>query len=216
MNKDLNNNTKIEENKNDLIDLEELIKTVKSYLRNPSKDHKLVDLIGRLQIKSYIPLLLKTTVALGIIMQKNYSDSEYEELKVAEMYKNIFFLVILGQYTNIDVSNNRLYTFDNYDLLMPLLGEYILKYCRDDYQRFMDILKYSINFYNIKEISNAVESIDYSKLEEAIKSNKNLIRSLKEDKDLINHLDNIAQVNSPRMVEMLKVTAKEIMDEKDN
>lgn len=132
------------------------------------------------------------------------------------MYKNIFFLVILGQYTNIDVSNNRLYTFDNYDLLMPLLGEYILKYCRDDYQRFMDILKDSINFYNIKEISNAVESVDYSKLEEAIKSNKNLIRSLKEDKDLINHLDNIAQVNSPRMVEMFKTTTKEIMDEKNN
>lgn len=194
----------------ELIDLEELITVVKKYLRKPEKNTDLINLIGKLQIKAYLPLLLKTTTALGIIMRKNYSNTEYEEIKVAEMYKTIFFLVILGQYANIDVTNEKLFTYDNYDLLMPLLGEYILKFCKDDYQRFMDILKDSINFYNINEISSAVENIDYNKLEDAINSNKKLIQSLKEDRDLIEKLDNISKINSPQTAQVIQQVAKDI------
>ena len=144
-----NINTQIKET----LSLENVINIIKKYRINTKNKTDINNLIEDLVIKSYLPLLNKTTAIMSIIMSNNYSDTEYEELKIAEMYKTIFFTIILGQYTNIDVSDSKLFTYDNYDLLYPIIGDYILTYCGKDFELFMEMLKNTISFYNIKELS---------------------------------------------------------------
>ena len=202
----------------EIVSLEELLSLVKQSQKNSKKYSELLDQFDKIIIRGYIPILVKTTLVLSLIIKKNIDVSEYQELRVANLYKDLFFTVLLGGYTNIDVSDEKLHTFDNYDILYPTLGVYLLQFCEDDYKLVIEMLKDSMNFYNIKEIADTISFVDFNKTEESIKSNIELINLIKENENTVDKLLEISKLNSPfttKLVENVKEMAKDISYEKD-
>ena len=202
----------------EIVSLEELLSLVKQSQKNSKKYSELLDQFDKIIIRGYIPILVKTTLVLSLIIKKNIDVSEYQELRVANLYKDLFFTVLLGGYTNIDVSDEKLHTFDNYDILYPTLGVHLLQFCGDDYKLVIEMLKDSMNFYNIKEIADTISFVDFNKTEESIKSNIELINLIKENENTVDKLLEISKLNSPfttKLVENVKEMAKDISYEKD-
>lgn len=192
------------------IQLENIIRITKKDLKNPKNNQEFQDIVGKLQIKEYLPLLAKSTLSMAIIMKKNIQETEYMELKIAEMYKNIFFYVLLGGYTNIDISDESLINYENYDLLYPVWGHYILKFCYQDYCDFLNLLKDSINLYNIKDLSESMNKIEYDAIKENTQSIEKMLQNLNNNKELVDKLNNIVQINNPYTSKLVREAAKNI------
>ena len=62
-----------------------------------------------------------------------------------------------------------------------------------------EIVHESINMYNIKDMGEILSNINYDKLDDVTKSNKDLINDLKENQELIKSLRDLAVINSPQM-----------------
>jgi hypothetical protein len=136
-----------------------------------------------------------------------YSTTEIQEIKVAELYRNIFFYGLLGGYAFIDCSDRNLITYENYDKLYPIFAPFILSYCKEDYEILKEFIHDSIDMYGLNSCVELMGNISPESLSEATKSNKELINSLKENEDLIHELNNIGNMNDPlthKVVEELK------------
>ena len=200
--KDKNNS--LEEKK---ISLELIIEKAKGFISGDISEEEMATFGGEMMIRSYIPILEKMGLIMAILNQHIYSDVEVQEIKTVEMYKNIFFYIMLSGYANVDCSDRDLITYSNYDLLYPIYAPFILSYCREDYQLIIDMLKDSINFYSIKDMSDGLNGINETALKEATKANKDLMKELGENKDLIHELKELAELNDPttkKMVETIK------------
>ena len=190
--KDKNNS--LEEKK---LSLELIIEKAKGFINGEISQEEMANFGGEMTIRSYIPILEKMGLIMSILNQHIYSDVEAQEIKTVEMYRNIFFYIILSGYANIDCSNRELITYSNYDLLYPIYAPFILSYCREDYQLIIDMLKDSINFYSIKDMSDGLNGINETALKEATKANKDLMKELGENKDLIHELKELTVLNDP-------------------
>ena len=200
--KDKNNS--LEEKK---LSLELIIEKAKGFISGDISEEDMAGFGGEMTIRSYIPILEKMALIMSITNQHIYSNVETQEIRMVEMYKNIFFYLMLSGYANIDCSDRELITYSNYDLLYPIYAPFILSYCKDDYELTINMLKDSINFYNIQDISEGLNGINETALQEATKANKDLMRELGENKDLIHELKELAELNDPttkKMVETIK------------
>ena len=200
--KDKNNS--LEEKK---LSLELIIEKAKGFISGDISEEDMAGFGGEMTIRSYIPILEKMALIMSITNQHIYSNVETQEIRMVEMYKNIFFYLMLSGYANIDCSDRELITYSNYDLLYPIYAPLILSYCKDDYELTINMLKDSINFYNIQDISEGLNGINETALQEATKANKDLMRELGENKDLIHELKELAELNDPttkKMVETIK------------
>lgn len=155
--------------------------------------------LSSLKIKSYLPLLEKMTIAIELVSNQTYSDTETLEIKIVEYYKKLFFKVLLQHYCGVVIDNPKLETYSNYDLLYSLIGKDLLKYCKTDIDMLKEIVHESINMYNIKDMGEILSNINYDKLDDVTKSNKDLINDLKENQELIKSLRDLAVINSPQM-----------------
>lgn len=190
--KDKNNN--LEGKK---LSLELIIEKAKGFISGEISQEEMANLGGEMTIRSYIPILEKMGLIMAILNQHIYSNVETQEIRMVEMYKNIFFYLMLSGYANIDCSDRELITYSNYDLLYPIYAPFILSYCKDDYELTINMLKDSINFYNIQDISEGLNGINETALQEATKANKDLMRELGENKDLIHELKELTVLNDP-------------------
>lgn len=188
--------------------LELIIKKAKGFINGEVSQEDMASFGGEMIIRSYIPILEKMGLIMAILNQHIYSDVEAQEIKTVEMYKNIFFYIMLSGYANVDCSDRDLITYSNYDLLYPIYAPFILSYCREDYQLIIDMLKDSINFYSIKDMSDGLNGINETALKEATKANKDLMRELGENKDLIHELKEIAELNDPTTKKMIETIKK--------
>ena len=193
--------------KNEKISLELVIEKAKGFINGEVSQEDMAGFGGEMTIRSYIPILEKMALIMSITNQHIYSNVETQEIRMVEMYKNIFFYLMLSGYANIDCSDRELITYSNYDLLYPIYAPFILSYCKDDYELTINMLKDSINFYNIQDISEGLNGINETALQEATKANKDLMRELGENKDLIHELKELTVLNDPttkKMVETIK------------
>ena len=125
-----------------------------------------------------------------LIFNMDLVETEQYELKIVEKQKRLFFDVLLSTYTNIDCNYPDFITVQTYDLLYPILANYILQYCRDDYEIIVDMINSSLDMYHIQELYGLVNTLDYKKLKEEnershaalekITANKKLVKDLKE------------------------------------
>ena len=193
---------------NGKISLELIIEKAKDFISGEVSQEDMASFGGDMTIRSYIPILEKMALIMSITNQHVYSTVETQEIKMVEMYKNIFFYLMLSGYANVDCSDRELITYSNYDLLYPIYAPFILSYCKDDYELTINMLKDSINFYNIQDISEGLNGINETALKEATKANKDLMRELGENKDLIHELKEIAELNDPTTKKMIETIKK--------
>ena len=189
----------------ELIPLEKLIEKAKGFISGEVSQDEMAEFGGEITIRGYLPILDKMGIIMSILGQHMYSTVETQEIKTVELYRNIFFYLMLGGYASIDCSNRELITYYNYDLLYPIFSPFIMSYCRDDYNLTIEMLKDSINLYNIQAIAEGLEGVNEEALKEATKANKALMKELGENKDLIHELKEIATFNDP--------TTKKVVEE---
>lgn len=201
------------------IPLDLIIEKAKDFISGKISQEDMAAFGGEITIRSYLPILDKMGIIMSIIGQHMYSTVETQEIKTVELYRNIFFYLILGGYAGIDCSNRELITYLNYDLLYPIFAPFVLSYCKDDYDLTMEMLKESINLYNIQNMAEGLDGINENALKEATKANEDLIKELNQNKDLIHELKEIASFNDPmtkKVIDEVKKIALDDIKKEDN
>ena len=189
-----------------------LVQKVTEYQEGKISLEDLDELGKEISIRAYLPLIDKMTCVLALVSGMQYSTAETYEVKIVEMYKEMFFSVLLGKYGMIDVSDRTLYTYSNYDLLYPIIGKFLLAYCKDDYEMIEKMIKDSMNYYGLTSITDAVGTIDIEELKKNTDSNEKFIKRLEQNKDLIHDLKEIMVFNdgtTKRFVDTVRKSALE-------
>ena len=172
-----------------------LVQKVTEYQEGKISLEDLDELGKEISIRAYLPLIDKMTCVLALVSGMQHNTAETYEVKIVEMYKEMFFSVLLGKYGMIDVSDRTLYTYSNYDLLYPIIGKFLLAYCKDDYEMIEKMIKDSMNYYGLTSITDAVGAIDMEELKKNTDSNEKFIKGLEQNKDLIHDLKEIMVFN---------------------
>lgn len=186
------------------IKLQEIVDLCKNYVAGNITQEEMTEYGSNMVIRQYLPILEKISIAISITTQHLFSDVDAQEVKMAELYKYMFFYGLLSGYAMIDCSDKNLVSFENYDLLYPIFAPFILNYCGHDYENFKEFIKDSLNLYNIKELMNNFEAINPEMLEKATISNKELINILDKNKELVSDIKEIKQLDNPLMSELVK------------
>ena len=183
-------------NKENKIALEEVVKICNDYNSGKLDDEDLDEFGQRIAIRPYISILEKSAGIMLLTTQAEYSDTDNISQKIAEMYMNKFFHILLDCYTNIEI-NDELVTLENYDLISPLLKDFILQYCKNDYAEFNEMLKDTLQVGNLEELIGIFNRIDVKNLEKANQSLNDTFKQLQNNEDLIGKLSDIASFNDP-------------------
>lgn len=199
-----------EENKK--IKVETLIEKSKDFLSGKISQEEMAEFGDTISVKSYIPILDKMRIVMSIVNQQMYSSIETQEIKMVELYKNIFFYIILQEYGGIDCHERENVTYTNYDLLYPIFAPFILSYCKEDYDIIISMLKDSITLYQTQGVLDSLQNIETDSLKENTESNKGLIESLKDNKDLIENLKEISIMNNPSTKKLMDEISKIVLD----
>ena len=150
-----------------------------------------------MDIRAYIPILDKLRIATALSMKYMYFNSEISEVKVADLYKNLFFYGMLATYAGIDCSDEELITYENYDKLFPLFYPFLISYCREDYSILKEFVHDTIEANTTQGFVEAMAGVSPEVLENATKENRKLLEELESNKDLIRDLKEIAVFNNP-------------------
>lgn len=200
------------------ISLSLLIEKAKGFINGEITQEEMAEFGGEITIRGYIPILEKMGIIMSILNQHIYSTVETQEIKMVEMYRNIFFYLMLSGYAGIDCTDREDITYYNYDLLYPIYAPFILSYCKEDYELTMNMLKDSINLYGIQGIADGFAGINEETLKEATKANQDLMKELGANKELIHELKEIAEFNDPttkKVVEGIRKIAVENSNKKE-
>lgn len=223
LNEDGSFNT-VDTNSIEIITLKDCVNIVDGFINGDVSLEQLDDFGQKMTIRSYIPLLEKMSLLMQVLTKHEISATESTEIKMAELYKDIFFTIVMGAYglVQINVLNDEdraLMTYENYDKLFPLFNQYILTYCKEDYDIFMSMLKDSINFNGVMNIVNALENIDNDKITESVQNNAELIKGLQENKELISDMKEImfaTDSNVNKIVQGMKQIALDEIKSKED
>lgn len=190
------------------IPLKELIDVANKFIKGELNKEELDDYGRTLIIRGYIPILDKTAIVMNLLTQHMYSDTSTQEIKIAELYRNLFFKVLLEEYAYVDCSEEELCNYDNYDLLNPIFENYILSFCQNDYDQIKEFIKDALNMYNINDMTQALYSVDLNELKKASYENKQMLDSLQKNTELIRELNNVVAINDPLVNEIAQQVVK--------
>ena len=180
-----------------VIKLEEIIELVDDFLRGEKTQEDLNAYGANMKINMYLPLLDKMKIVIALTTRYVYSGTELHEVRVAELYKDLFFYGLLPCYGLIDCSNKNLHTFENYDKLFPIFSPFLLSFCESDYNILKEFLRDALDQYATRDFVEAINEISTESLEKAVRENKQLIKDLEKNKELIGDLREIAAMNNP-------------------
>lgn len=167
-------------------------------------------------IREYIPIQEKQFLIMDICFRYDFSDYVFTELKILESEKFKFFKCLLGEYTNIEIPLEQKEfdencTFENYDILSPILEYYIYKHCSYDYDKLIKMIDNCFNYNNLQQLLEMLEKVDAKTLAENSKSNSELIQSLNDNKDLIKDLKDIAVFQDPSTKQLVENFKSEVL-----
>lgn len=209
---ELNENERKNEEKVEKITVSELIRQTKKFMDGEITPEEFGQLGDKMTIRSYLPILDKMKLIMILVFTIENEDAEDASLKSIIMKKHLFFDVLLGQYAMIDVSEKALCTYTSYDLLYPLFSEFILGFCKKDYDEFVEMLKDAINFNNLNNFSDIFENLDYKELQKAADRNRMMIDALKENKELVEHLKELYGATSEENKKLTNALEKAVID----
>ena len=206
-----------------VVKLEEIIKLVDNFLEGKITSEDLADYGAKMKVRAYLPILDKMKVVIALSTRYIYSDTELHEVRVAELYKDLFFYGLLECYGLVDCSDRSLHTFANYDKLFPVFMPFLTSFCESDYKILKEFLHDALDAYATRDFVEAVNGISAQALEEAAKENRKMIRELESNKELIGDLREIAAMNNPitknvideiRRISLEKSNEKEELEKK--
>ena len=204
---------KKEDKKSEQLKLEELINIAGNFVRGKITMEELDAFGNKMTIRSYIPMIEKVRSLMTLIYKLDNDPLETHEVRIANIYKTLFFDVLLGLYATVDVSNEELKTYAAYDLLYPIFSPFLLQYCTYDYTEFKKMFEDSLNLSHLKELSELMSNIDYQKLAKNSKEIEILLEGLKKDKKTIQNLADIINTTNPEIKKTLDTVQKELADE---
>ena len=211
------------------VTLKECIETTRRFYEGNMTTEQFDAWGSKLRIRAYIPIVEKMQIMMNVLMTNQLETGVTSpEIIITELYKEVFYKIVLAGYGNIDLGEADYQTYDNYDLLYPVFNEYITGFCKDDYNTFMNMIRDSMSLYGITNVTDVVEKVDADKIKEATKSNEELLKALKDDRELVDKILDIASFNDPttkKVVESIKniglqqgkkKNKEEIQDENEN
>lgn len=177
-----------EENKGK-ITLAELVYNTIKFIRGEITKADYAEFGNTLTIRPYIPISEKIRIVAKI--QFDVNNDYTGEVASAVLMKDLFYDGLLGGYALIDVSDRKLTTFDNMDLLYPIIAPFILQYVSADYDSLTQMVNNCFNFYNMKDMVKILEGVDYKKIEKSTEENMKIIKEIEENKELVKDLRDI-------------------------
>ena len=210
-NSELNNEEK--DKTPEQIKLAELVNIASRFVQGKSSVEELDELGNRMTIRNYIPILDKMRLIMAIIFKFNAEDVEMHEIRVINMERELFFDVLLGGYALIGVNDPDLRTYQSYDLLYPLFANFILQYCKDDYNKIVKMIEDSLNIYAMQDLDSLFNNVDYKALKETAKQHEELLKSFEKNKKLVADLRKIYEAENPNGVKVLDAVSETIQRE---
>ena len=195
------------------IKLAELVNIASRFVQGKTSVEELDKLGNRMTIRNYIPILDKMRFIMAIIFKFNAEDVEMHEIRVINMERELFFDVLLGGYALIDVNDPDLRTYQSYDLLYPLFANFILQYCKDDYNKIVKMIEDSLNIYAMQDLDSLFNNVDYKALKETAKQHEELLKSFEKNKKLVADLRKIYEAENPNGVKVLDAVSETIQRE---
>ena len=195
------------------IKLAELVNIASRFVQGKTSVEELDELGNRMTIRNYIPILDKMRLIMAIIFKFNAEDVEMHEIRVINMERELFFDVLLGGYALIDVNDPDLRTYQSYDLLYPLFANFILQYCKDDYNKIVKMIEDSLNIYAMQDLDSLFNNVDYKALKETAKQHAELLKSFEKNKKLVADLRKIYEAENPNGVKVLDAVSETIQRE---
>lgn len=195
------------------IKLAELVNVSSRFVQGKTSVEELDELGNRMTIRNYIPILDKMRLIMAIIFKFNAEDVEMHEIRVINMERELFFDVLLGGYALIDVNDPDLRTYQSYDLLYPLFANFILQYCKDDYNKITKMIEDSLNIYAMQDLDSLFNNVDYKALKETAKQHDELLKSFEKNKKLVADLRKIYELENPDGVKVLDAVSETIQRE---
>lgn len=195
------------------IKLAELVNIASRFVQGKTSVEELDELGNRMTIRNYIPILDKMRLIMAIIFKFNAEDVEMHEIRVINMERELFFDVLLGGYALIDVTDPDLRTYQSYDLLYPLFANFILQYCKDDYNKIVKMIEDSLNIYAMQDLDSLFNNVDYKALKETAKQHEELLKSFEKNKKLVADLRKIYEAENPNGVKVLDAVSETIQRE---
>lgn len=195
------------------IKLAELVNIASRFVQGKTSVEELDELGNRMTIRNYIPILDKMRFIMAIIFKFNAEDVEMHEIRVINMERELFFDVLLGGYALIDVNDLDLRTYQSYDLLYPLFANFILQYCKDDYNKIVKMIEDSLNIYAMQDLDSLFNNVDYKALKETAKQHEELLKSFENNKKLVADLRKIYEAENPNGVKVLDAVSETIQRE---
>lgn len=195
------------------IKLAELVNIASRFVQGKTSVEELDELGNRMTIRNYIPILDKMRLIMAIIFKFNAEDVEMHEIRVINMERELFFDVLLGGYALIDVNDPDLRTYQSYDLLYPLFANFILQYCKDDYNKIVKMIEDSLNIYAMQDLDSLFNNVDYKALKETAKQHEELLKSFEKNKKLVADLRKIYEAENPDGIKVLDAVSETIQRE---
>lgn len=195
------------------IKLAELVNVASRFVQGKTSVEELDELGNRMTIRNYIPILDKMRLIMAVIFKFNAEDVEMHEIRVINMERELFFDVLLGGYALIDVNDSDLRTYQSYDLLYPLFANFILQYCKDDYNKIVKMIEDSLNIYAMQDLNSLFNNVDYKALKETAKQHEELLKSFEKNKKLVADLRKIYEAENPDGVKVLDAVSETIQRE---
>lgn len=194
------------------INLAELVNASVDFIRGDINVDEMAKIGDKLTIRNYIPILDKYKIMMSLVFDMNQTGVEQGELATVNLERDLFFKVLLGEYAMVDVSDENLWTYYNYDLLYPIFMPYILQYCYMDYDKLVKMIDKSLDIYHMQELSDMLSSVDYQELERNAEENRKLIESLEKNKELVANLKELLKANNPMADMIVSGVQKDALD----
>ena len=204
----INISERIEESKkSEKITLKDCIFEIDSFLENKITPEELNSWGKNLNVRMYLPILEKMDNILYLISSLNMKDNIDSTITIIELYKDLFFKVLLKGYCKIELVEG-LETYQNYDKLYPFLNPYIMQYCKEDFMHFCYMLKDCLNFNNIFNFNQILSNFDYEKMSENTSEYKKLIEEIGKNEKLVSDLKDIMIFNDPSTQKFIEEVKK--------
>ena len=168
----------------------------------------------KIEIKTYLPIVDKMAILYDFLLLKSSKFSGIEA-QLAEIEVQKFWKILL-KYTNIEIDDETLCTFDNYDKCYMVLGDYIVQFCYIDYDRICKMISESWFLNSIKVLADYLENLDIDSLKENNEKTSEFLKELIQNEKLVEDLKDIAIFNNPNTTKIIKELATQAKNKQKN
>ena len=195
------------------IKLSQLLDAILAFKHDPTEEHdaKIQELIGKLQIVSYLNVTKKMVAAMKICMNIWNDDKDAIQSGI-DLEVNELIFGLLSYIVNLenDVANfGALNLF--YDTLCEYgFDEYILKFCKKDFKRLQRLIDKVYNFGSVYRIEKTAELFTPESLAQFASTLKDTVSSL--TPEMLADLKSVANAASPEWQAFKETTADEVID----